>query len=56
MVDLQRSMGCIWNIAYGRIQDSFQNSDTGASAHTISRGKSPFPNRTENFIRADSAN
>jgi hypothetical protein len=32
MVDLQRSMGCIWNIDPAGTQDIRRNSDTNASA------------------------
>jgi hypothetical protein len=42
MIDLQRGMGCIWNIVCGQIQGGLQNSDAGASARTVSRGKLLF--------------
>jgi hypothetical protein len=53
MIDLQRSMGCIWNIDQIRMQYPGENSDAAAPELPISRGNSLFPAPAENFIRAD---
>jgi hypothetical protein len=53
MVDLQRSMGCIWNIARPRIQAGRKNSDTDALMVSISSGKFSGLDSGKNFIRAD---
>jgi hypothetical protein len=53
MADLQRSMGCIWNIVSVRIQADRKNSDADASAHSVPRRKFSGRDSAENFIRAD---
>jgi len=53
MVDLQRCMGCIWNIDRLRMQYPGENSDAAAPELAISRGNSLFPALAENFIRVD---
>jgi hypothetical protein len=53
MVDLQRSMGCIWNIVRARMQDIRRNSDMNASTDSNSSGKFSLPDSSENFIRSD---
>jgi hypothetical protein len=41
MIDLQRGMGCIWNIDRAGMQDIRRNSDGGAPVRSISRGNFP---------------
>jgi hypothetical protein len=53
MVDLQRSMGCIWNIVRARLQDIRRNSDINASTDSNPSGKFSRPDSSENFIRPD---
>jgi hypothetical protein len=53
MVDLQRSMGCIWNIVHGGMQDIRRNSDMNASTDSHSSEKFSAADSDENFIRAD---
>jgi hypothetical protein len=53
MVDLQRSMGCTWNIVRARIQAGWENSDADASPDSIFGRKFSPPDSRENFIRAD---
>jgi len=53
MTDLQRSIGCIWNIDYAGTQDVRRNSDTDASADSHSSEKFSVADFGENFIRAD---
>src|SRR5215207_445333 len=53
MVDLQRSMGCIWNIVRGNLQEGPRNSDTDPPADSLSSEKFSRPDSNENFIRAD---
>jgi hypothetical protein len=53
MADLQRSMGCIWNIDHAGMQDIRRNSDSSASADSDLREKFSRPDSPENFIRAD---
>jgi hypothetical protein len=53
MVDLQRSMGCIWNTVRARLQDIRRNSDMNASTDSYLSEKFSRPDSGENFIRAD---
>jgi hypothetical protein len=53
MVDLQRSMGCIWNTVRARVQDIRRNSDINASTDSYPSEKFSHPDSAENFIRAD---
>jgi hypothetical protein len=53
MADLQRSMGCIWNIVRAGTQDVRQNSDAGAFTESDCREKFSPPESGENFIRPD---
>jgi len=53
MVDLQRSIGCIWNIVRARLQDTRRNSDMNASTDFYPSEKFSRPDSGENFIRAD---
>jgi hypothetical protein len=53
MVDLQRSMGCIWKIVRANLQEGSKNSDAGPSADSLSSEKFSRPDCRENFIRAD---
>jgi hypothetical protein len=53
MVDLQRSMGYIWNIVRVRMQDIRRNSDMNASTDSNSSEKFSLRDSGENFIRAD---
>jgi hypothetical protein len=51
MVDLQRSIGCIWNIVRAGMQDGPRNSDTTPPEDSLSGEKFSFPDSGENFIR-----
>jgi hypothetical protein len=51
MVDLQRSMGRIWNIVCAGKQDGPRNSDTASPEDSLSGEKFSFPDSSENFIR-----
>jgi hypothetical protein len=53
MVDLQRSMGCIWNIVRAKLQEGPTNSDTDPQTDSLSSEKFSYPDSGENFIRAD---
>jgi len=53
MVDLQRSMGCIWNIGCARIQAGGKKSDADASPEQVFSWKFSGRDSRENFIRAD---
>jgi hypothetical protein len=53
MVDLQRSIGYIWNSVRARLQDIRRNSDINASTHFHLSEKFSHPDSAENFIRAD---
>jgi hypothetical protein len=53
MVDLQRSMGCIWNTLRARLQGIRQNSDMNASTDSYPSEKFSSADSRENFIRAD---
>src|SRR4051794_34444777 len=53
MVDLQRSMACIWNIVRAGMQDGPGNSDGEPSQESLSGEKFSFPDSPENIIRAD---
>src|SRR5882672_10521128 len=53
MVDLQRSMGCIWNIVRANLQEGPRNSDTDPPLDSLSSEKFSRPDFGENFIRAD---
>jgi hypothetical protein len=53
MVDLQRSIGCIWNIVRASMQDIHRNSDINASTDFYLSEKFSHPDSAENFIRAD---
>jgi hypothetical protein len=54
MVDLQRSMDCIWNIVWARVQDIRRNSDMNASTDSDLSEKFSSPDSAEKIIRADS--
>jgi hypothetical protein len=49
MVDLQRSMGRIWNIARARMQGISRNSDADALTDSNSRGKFSSPGSAREF-------
>ncbi|HKS19565.1 MAG TPA: hypothetical protein VJS63_10200 [Bradyrhizobium sp.] len=53
MVDLQRSIGCIWNIVRSGTQGGRGNSDADASAESVSSEKFSPPESGENIIRPD---
>jgi hypothetical protein len=53
MVDLQRSIGYIWNIIRVRIQAGRENSDAGTSPAMVLRENFSHRDSSENFIRAD---
>jgi hypothetical protein len=53
MVDLQRSMGCIWNIVRVAAQDGPRNSDTAPPSASLSGEKFSTVDSRENFIRLD---
>jgi hypothetical protein len=53
MVDLQRSMGCIWNTVRAGVQDIRRNSDINASTDSHSSEKFSAADSGENFIRSD---
>jgi hypothetical protein len=55
MADLQRSMGCIWNIVRARTQGVRQNSDADAFAESDCSEKFSLPESGENIIRSDLA-
>jgi hypothetical protein len=53
MVDLQRSMGCIWNIVRANLQEGPRNSDADPPVDSLSSEKFSHRDSGENFIRAD---
>jgi hypothetical protein len=55
MADLQRSMGCIWNIVRAGRQGVRQNSDADAFAESDCSEKFSPPESGENIIRSDLA-
>jgi hypothetical protein len=55
MADLQRSMGCIWNIVRAGRQGVRQNSDVDAFAESDCSEKFSPPEFGENIIRSDLA-
>jgi len=55
MADLQRSMGCIWNIVRAGTQGGRKNSDADASRESDFSEKFSRPESAENFIRSDLA-
>jgi hypothetical protein len=55
MADLQRSMGCIWNIVRAGTQGVRQNSDADVFAESECSEKFSLPEFRENIIRSDLA-
>jgi hypothetical protein len=53
MVDLQRSMGCIWKIVRAGIQAGWKNSDIGALRGPVWSENFYSRDSGKNFIRAD---
>jgi hypothetical protein len=53
MVDLQRSMDCIWNTLNAPLQDIRRNSDMNASIDSYPSEKFSHPDSPEKIIRVD---